>query len=85
MDFKVGDRVVCIYSFNWESAIDKEEVKGPTKNEILLIDFIDSVGLGFNMYNTEEGYSSYCFRKLELDYNFAERVMKKVSPKVAVV
>lgn len=79
--FRVGQKVVCVADFTqWESYIDGSISHGPKKNEILIIDFIEEFNggfyLGFDKYDTKEGYDPDYFRPL--DYGFVEEVLEKI-------
>ena len=79
MNFNVGDKVVCIIPnhIGWSDE-DGNNVISPKYDEVLVIDFIhkepNRLYLGFNKYNSEEGYNSKGFRKL--DYDFVEKVLR---------
>lgn len=68
-NFKVGQRVVCVATGDyWIDDRDNLPCAGPKYNESIIIDFIKEGYLGFNKYDTEEGFEPESFRPL----NFAE-------------
>ncbi|MES3018188.1 MAG: hypothetical protein V4721_10435 [Bacteroidota bacterium] len=83
MNFYIGQKVVCIASGGWYSANDDRKDPGPKKDEILIVDFLDytpgDFGLGFNKYDTEEGFAIEHFRPLLTDsIEYAEKLVKEL-------
>ena len=78
MNFKIGDKVICIVPnyVGW-SDDDGNKVHAPRYDEILKIDFIktepNGIYLGFNKYNIIEGYNSKGFKKI--DYDFVDEII----------
>ena len=87
--FRVGQKVVCIDDSNQctetiESPISDVVVKSKTY-EVRGYSYIGGLLLkgvfaGFHFSGKEAGFKTSRFRKIELDYNFVEEIIKKVQP-----
>jgi len=92
-NFKIGEKVVSLKSFDYTDFDIKNGVKHPKKGDILTIRTIEFDNgeiafrfeeiinpiLGYNFGNdwNELHYVSYRFRKI--DYEFAENLIKEIS------
>lgn len=97
MNFKVGDRVVCVNGDKSGSLQTRCVLIYPKKGheytirgfhpiyEGLYLEEVNNSNLSHRTRSgSEPSFKYYRFRKIELDYNFVEEVIKNVTPKEEV-
>lgn len=89
MNFKIGDKVICVTDGTWVTRISKDSKPGPKKDDILIVTGIDEEGdLGFAEYSIYF-FDYRMFRKLSdikslQDYKLNTTILEDLSAPIKI-